>query len=134
MSLKTKIPPLKSPFYSNLIGQVGFTVGAEAGDAINVAIQLKTPKYQDLAVRGMVFIYLSDDANGDSLAASAPDGGWAIGTDGLLIPVVTNKAAWFTSEADGDIDITITESSAKDFWLVVKLPDGSVTTKKVTFA
>lgn len=130
-----KVPPKNSPFYSNLVGGVGFTIGAEATNAINVALQLRDVNGNDLAVRGSVFAYLSDDAAGDSIAASAPSGGWAIGTDGLLIPVVTNKAAHLVSESDGDIDITITESTAKSFYLIVRLPDGSlVASSAITFA
>jgi len=63
-----------------------FVVGAEGGEAINVAIQLTDGNGADLAVRGMVRAYLSNDANGDSLATTAPSGGCAIGTDGVLIP------------------------------------------------
>jgi hypothetical protein len=64
-----------------------FVIGAEGGDAINVGIQLKDADGVDLAVRGMVKAYLSDDAAGDSLAAAAPSGGCAIGTDGVLVPL-----------------------------------------------
>lgn len=64
-----------------------FVVGAEAVNVINVAIQLKDSSPADMAVRSSLFAYLSDDANGDSLIATAPDGGCAIGTDGLMIPV-----------------------------------------------
>jgi len=70
-----------------LSGASLFTVGIEGGDAINVAIQLKDLPGADLAVRGALYAYLSNDANGDSLATVAPSGGVAIGTDGLLIPV-----------------------------------------------
>lgn len=63
-----------------------FVIGAEAADTINVGIQLRDADNADLAVRGIVKAYLSDDANGDSIVATAPSGGCAIGTDGLLIP------------------------------------------------
>lgn len=101
---------------------VGFTIGAEGGGGttINVAIQLKDGKTgSDCSVRRSVLAYLSDDANGDSIVATAPSGGWAIGTDGLLIPLVSGKAAMLVSESDGDIDITITEAGAKICYLIV---------------
>lgn len=63
------------------------TVGAEGGNVIAVTIQLKDANAVDLAVRGNVKAYLSNDANGDSLITTAPTGGCAIGTDGLLIPM-----------------------------------------------
>ena len=103
-----------------------FVVGADAGTTINVAIQLQDGNAADIAVRGSVLAYLSGDANGDSIAATAPSGGWAIGTDGLLIPVVANKAAQLVSEADGDIDVTITEAAGATWYLVLVLPNGKL--------
>lgn len=118
------------------MGAPSFVIGAEAGNAINVAIQLKDSAGADLAVRGSVFAYLSDDANGDAIVATAPDGGWAIGTDGLLIPVVASKAAKLVSEADGDIDVTITHAAgAKTAYLILIMPDGKrVASGAITFA
>lgn len=100
---------------------VGFTIGAEATNAITVAIQLKDGKTGvDCNERRSVLAYLSDDANGDAIVATAPDGGWAIGTDGLLIPIVASKAALLVSESDGDIDVTITHAAgAKTVYLIV---------------
>lgn len=112
------------------------TVGTEAANAINVAIQLKDRHGGgELGERAGVFAYLSDDAYGNSVAATAPDGGAAIGTDGLAIPLVANKAFWLVSEADGDIDITITESGADTFYLILVMPDGKlVPSGAITFA
>jgi hypothetical protein len=114
---------------------VDFTIGSEGGNVINAGLQLNDAGGDALATRASVFAYLSDDANGDSIAWTAPDGGWAIGTDGLLIPVVTSKAAQLVSEADGDIDINITESSVDTWYLIVILPNGKlVASEAITFA
>lgn len=115
---------------------VSFTVGAETGgNTINVAVQVKDADGDDMAVRSNLLMYLSDDANGDSIAGTAPSGGWAIGTDGLLIPVVANKAALFTSEADGDIDINIVEAAGDTWYVVAVLPNGKLSVSgAVTFA
>ena len=114
---------------------VTITVGTEATNVINVAIQTEDVGDQDLAARGGFFAYLSDDANGDSIAATAPDGGWAIGTDGLLIPVVADKAAFFVCESDGDIDIDITESGADTWYLACVMPRGNIVMSgAITFA
>lgn len=112
------------------------TVGAEASNVINVAVQLLDAGDADLAVRGHVFAYLSDDANGDGIAASAASGGVAIGTDGAIIDeVVTDKMFLIQSEADGDFDLDITEVGADTWYLVVVLPDGSqVVSSAITFA
>ena len=113
-------------------------VGTEAGDVINVTIQLQTGKdgaLVDLAQRAAVQVYLSDDANGDALAGTAPSGGIAIGTDGLLIENVANKAGMVVSEADGDIDINITEAGVDTWYLVLVMPDGSlIVSGAITFA
>lgn len=119
------------------------TVGTEAANVINVAIQLNDGYGNALAVRGSVMAYLSDDANGDDLTATAPDGGWAIGTDGVLIPlasddgsaIVPNKTAQLVSESDGDIDIDITEAGAGTWYLILVLPDGRLQASgAITFA
>lgn len=68
------------------LGTPSFVIGAEGGNTINVAIQLKDINGADLAVRGVVHAFLAGDANGDSLVTVAPSGGVVIGTDGVLIP------------------------------------------------
>jgi hypothetical protein len=118
-----------------LMANVAIVVGAESTNVINVAIQINDGAGTAMAARMGFLMYLSDDVAGDSIVATAPDGGWAIGTDGLEIPVVTNKASYFVSEADGDIDINITESGTDTFYLIVVLPDGSlVASGAITFA
>ena len=118
------------------VGSAGFTVGAEASNIITVAVQLKDLIGNDMAVRANVFAYLSDDSAGDSLIATAPDGGVVVGTDGLLIPQVADKAFRLTSEADGDIDVAITHAAdAKTCYLVVALPTGKLAVSgAITFA
>lgn len=129
-----KVPRARSPFMSQAFENITWTVGAEAANAIDVTVKLTDANGKALAVRGCLFCYLSDDANGDSLAAAAPSGGWAIQTDGLQIPVVTGKAAFYTSEANGQFKVRITEATAKSFWVVAVMPDGSLKTRQVTFA
>jgi hypothetical protein len=103
-------------------------VGAEnAGTGvINVAIQLIDANGADLAMRACVMSYLSNDANGDSVVAPVHSGAVAIGTDGLLLPMVAKTNFMLTSEADGDIDINITEAGAKTAYLVLVMPNGSL--------
>lgn len=110
------------------IGAV-ITVGTEAaGSIINVAVQLiDKDNGNEIAERIGIYGYLSDDAYGNSVVSTEPDGGWAIGTDGLLIPVVANKAALFITENDGDLDINITHAAgAKTCYLVLVMPDGQL--------
>lgn len=108
--------------------EASFVIGAEdGGGKINVAIQLQDGNGADLAVRGSVRAYLSDDANGDSTVATAPSGAVAIGTDGVLYDVGGAKKHFLlTSESDGDIDIDITEAGAKTEYLIIVLPNGKL--------
>ena len=112
-----------------------FTIGSEAANAINVAIQLRDRENgSDLSERASLYWYLSSDANGDALA-TAPDGGIAIGTDGLLLEWTANLAGLVTSEADGDIDVDITESGAGTWYLILVMPDGKLQPSgAITFA
>lgn len=103
------------------------TVEAEGvGDVVTVTIQLEDLAGSDIAAAGGLLAYLSDDSDGSSLVATAPDGGIAIGTDGLAIETIANKAMWLVSESDGDIDLIVTESGSKTEYLVLVLPDGSL--------
>ena len=111
-----------------------FTVGTEASDAINVAVQLKDGGGVDLARRCGLAWFLSSDANGDAISA-APSGGIAIGTDGLLLEWTNNVSGWVVSEADGDIDVTLTDAGTPTFYLVLVLPNGRLSVSgAITFA
>jgi hypothetical protein len=104
-----------------------FTIGAEATDVINVAIQLEWASGEAVDRSCAVLAYLSDNADGSTLIATAHSGGAAIGTDGLAIEVVADKAFWLISESDGDIDINLTHvTTAKTAYLVVVLPSGDI--------
>jgi hypothetical protein len=109
------------------IGSVVFTIGSETNDVINISAQLKNHVGDDVAFRASVFAYLSDNSNGSTLIDIPHSGGWSIGNQGLLIPVVENKAAHFTSNATGLFNIDITEVSAKTAYLVVVHPNGKIT-------
>ena len=110
------------------------TVGTEAADVINVAIQLLGGNGKAMTQRASIIAYISADANGDTISATEHSGAVAIGTDGLLIPVLTGAAAaekaktifQLISEADGDIDINITEAGALTRYLVLVLPSGKL--------
>lgn len=122
-----KVPKKNSPYDYTAVNDVGFTVGTETVNVITVAVQLKKPDGSDIAVRANVRWFLSDDANGDSLVGTAPDGGVAAGTDGWVSQTVTGKRGDAMSESDGDIDIAITHAAgAKTVYLGIILPDGTL--------
>lgn len=116
-----------------------FTIGTETSNVINVAIQLTDRlNGNEVGERIALPFYLSDDANGDSIAASAPSSGMAIGTDGLMIEWTADKAGLLISESDGDIDIdidTTTSGEADTWYLVLVMPDGKLSPSgAITFA
>ena len=112
-----------------------FTIGTEAANVINVAVQLidwdnNNPVDEQLSVEW----YLSSDANGNALA-SAPSVGIAIGTDGLLMEHISNQAGTMVCEADGDIDVDIEDAGTPTMYLVLIMPDGRLAISgAITFA
>lgn len=123
-----------NPFSGNTVENASISVGAEVADVKNVAIQLKDVGFADLRVAGAVPFYLSSDSAGQAIA-SAPSGGIAIGTDGLMIEWTTNVAGLLISEADGDIDINFSEAGAGTWYLNLVMPDGRIITSgAITFA
>lgn len=118
-----------------LLIDADFTVGTEATNAINVAIQLKDRvDGGELGEAVALNWYLASAATGQTVA-SAPDGGIAIGTDGVLIEWTANVSGLVISEADGDIDVTLTESSTGTWYLVLVAPDGKLLISgAITFA
>ncbi len=108
------------------------TVGAEAANVVNVAVQAKGPGGQDAAKARSFFWYFSSDAAGDVPLAVAHDGGSAIGTDGTLIEQTANLNGVLITEADGDADIDITDAGAFTAYLcLVSLDSGDRTVSAV---
>lgn len=111
-----------------------FTIGAEAGNVINVGIQLLDGAGDEMATRSAVGFYLSDSATGDTIVAAATS--LAIGTDGVAIENISNSAGTLVSESDGDIDLNIGDASgAATYYLVLIMPSGElVVSSAITFA
>jgi hypothetical protein len=112
-----------------------FTIGTEAANAINVAVQLYDRNNgNEITERVALNWYLASNATGDAIA-SAPTGGIAIGTDGLLLEWTNNISGLVVSEADGDIDVTLTDTGTPTFYLVLVAPDGKLyPSAAITFA
>jgi len=119
---------------ADALADATITVGSEAADSIAVTIQLEDAAGEDLAASAALFAYISDNADGSTVASTAPDT-IAIGTDGLLIELVSKKAFMLVSEADGDIDLAIGENGADTWYLALVMPNGSlVISDAITFA
>lgn len=110
------------------------TVGAEANDVVNVAIQFTDGAGDALTNSVGVLAYLSDAATGAGLATTAADS-VAIGTDGVLAEIVAGKAYVLISDDAGAIDIDVTQDAADTLYLILVLPGGAVVASAVlTFA
>jgi len=101
-----------------------FSIATAGGGAQVVSVQLVDGEGEDLTEKTCVQAYLSDDSGGDNVSAGC-DGGISSGTDGDVLSIVANKMALLQTESDGDVDVTVTESTgAQTFYLVVILPNG----------
>ena len=112
-----------------------FTIGTEAANVINVALQLLASDGSALTGRGLVDIYLSDDQYGNTCASTAE--GIAIGTDGIIVAADASlNSIKVLSESDGDIDINITETTGADtYYMVVVMPSGKkIVSDPIVFA
>lgn len=99
--------------------------GTEDTNVVNVVGTLLDAEGVAVAKRTKLTAYLSDDANGDSLASTG--NGFAIGTDGLLLGELTADHSYvFVTESDGTFDIDITETGTATYYLIVAMPNGEL--------
>jgi hypothetical protein len=102
-----KISPKDNPYQTSLIGDTTtITVGVKSGSTINVAVQFKDWNAGSLGVRAHLRAYLSTNAHGDNLAASAPTGGVSIGSNGVLLPRTYNPSEALLKKGTLVIDAT----------------------------
>lgn len=102
------------------------TVGAEVGDARAITIQLKDAQGNDIDYVETVEIIMFLNAARTAFVVTGGSTGIAIGTDGALLTVVAKKYFLATSEADGDIDLTWTDTGTEAAFLGVRLPNGRI--------
>lgn len=118
----------KSPWTGDATGTQGtFTYGTEAANARSVTLQLKDDQGTAIAVKTAVRFFLSQAAGGDAIVTTAPDGGIAIGASGKILVVNTaGKDLYCITDATGKLILTITESTAKNFFPNAVLPTGEL--------
>ena len=104
---------------------VTYTIGAESGaDAIVVSLQFSDQDGDEIASRQHVQILLLADANGDALNTNNYT--IAAGTDGVVAEVVADKVLSCITEADGDLDISLTIAGDKTCYLAWVGPGGKL--------
>jgi len=134
MAGRGKLPYRKNPYQVAAFTQATVALATEAANAVAATITLKGPNGQALTASAAITAYLSDVSTGIGVAATAPDGGVAVGASGAVIPLVTGKVFLLVSTTAGVCTLTLTESTAKTFYLVLVFPDGSITRTAVAFA
>lgn len=109
-------------------GLATFTIGAKVANVINVAVQLQDVRQQSVGQITHVEAYLSDNADGSTLTATAATSALAIGTNGVIISTLTTeKAVLVISNKTGQFDINITQTATPQaYYLAVMMPDGSI--------
>lgn len=103
------------------------TVSAEGASVANqrdITIQLKDANGADIDYVEEVELVLFLSADRLAYVATGGSTGIAIGTDGALQTIVAKKVFRATSEADGDIDLTWTDTGTEAAYLGVRLPNG----------
>jgi hypothetical protein len=121
-----RVGPTDVVDFAGAVAGASFTVSAEVSNVRTIAIQLKDGTGADIAARQAVRIAVFADANGDAFAATGGSTGIAIGTDGALVPIVAKKLFEVVSEADGDIDLTWTDTGTEAAFLGIILPNGKL--------
>jgi hypothetical protein len=103
------------------------TVGAENTNVRAITIQLKDANGKDITYQEIVDIFVVGAANLNAIIGTGGSTGIAIGTDGAILETrVAKKVFTVASEADGDIDLTWTDTGTEAAFLAVRLPNGRV--------
>lgn len=102
------------------------TVGDESTNVVAVTVQLKRGDGVAVDERHIVNVFITDDANGDTPSTASPSTGLAAGTDGCILSTVeAHKHYVCMTEADGDLDLTWTDTGADTVYIHVQLPTGA---------
>jgi hypothetical protein len=100
-------------------------VSDENTDVRTITIQLKDANGKDINYVECVELIVFGDADGTSFSGGGSTG-IAAGTDGAILAIVAKKYFIATSEADGDIDLTWTDTGTVAGYLGVRLPNGRI--------
>lgn len=106
---------------------VTFTIGAEAGEVINVGIQVVNANADPVAAVIPLLCFVCSDALGETVEA-IPDVTVAVGTDGEITATrIANVDFTLTTEATGaaDLDFTDAGAGAETGYLAIRLPNGT---------
>lgn len=101
-------------------------IGADVADSRAITIQLTDGLGNNITERHTVMAGVYLDANGDAPVVTGGSTGIVIGTDGMLFTIVAKKLFQLVSEADGDIDLTWTDTGTEVAYLGLHMPNGQL--------
>lgn len=99
------------------------TTATSASGSCGVQLVFKDAAGVQLAVPAGGLLYISEVATG---LTNDPVTGLAVLTNGALDELVTGGTSIFTTDATGQLGLTITHVGADDFWVVVIRPNGKL--------
>lgn len=118
--------------HNSVPGTPTFSVAAEDTNAIVVTITLKNLDGTALSAKCRAAVWISDTA-GAAPTGTAPNGATSITTGTQLKEVTTKVLFDVISTAAGVIGLTVTETTAKSFYVNVAVFD-QVVSQVITFA
>ena len=117
-----------TPAWSQIGGgsniQVDITIGTETGNEIEITLQLQDSSGNNITSGNYALhTWLSDDVSSSfDFTTNLPDA--VLGINGTEI---ITGVYWITPFVDGVATISIQETSAETWYLVIMMPDGTVT-------
>lgn len=109
---------------THVCADASILVGAESTNVRAITIQLKDANGDDLTTVEQVGIYMFTSSARTAYVVTGGSTGIAIGTDGALQTILAKKVFTATCEADGDIDLTWTDTGSEAASLGLLLPSG----------
>jgi len=98
------------------------TIGAEAANVIDVAVQLNDTEGVALSEVGVVDFYLSSDALGEVPVAATTS--LAAGAAGAVLEFIANTAGKLITDDVGLVNLAIGDVGVATYYLIIELPMG----------
>lgn len=124
---------LNSNLASYFLAIEDYSIGNEAGNAIIVYVW--TADIISTSRQSLLDAWLADSATNPTLTATEPNGGISVTVGTLLQTVVANKhLRVVTSAANGEMNLTITHSGTKTYYLWISLGGKITVTTGISFS